>query len=89
MSEIEIQGEVSIRWGRSRNHAGLYSLTICSGERSCRYVGTVSAIMALVAPAFNRIPWADGEFVLPLLAEPGNGSAAPLQRGAPVPCRAE
>jgi hypothetical protein len=82
MSEIGIQGEVSIRWGRSREHAGLYSLTIRSGERSCRYVGTVSAIMALVAPAFNRIPWADGEFVLPPQIEPGN-------RPAPMPCGAE
>ncbi len=89
MPEIEIQGEVTIQWGRSREHPGRYFLTLRSGEQTTRYIGTADAVMALAAPALNRIPWADGEIVLPtpIRAESRNTAAPPA--GAPLPCRAE
>ncbi len=89
MPEIEIQGEVTIRWGRSREYPGRYFLTLRSGEQTTRYIGTADAVMALAAPALNRIPWADGEIVLPASFRAESGNTAPLPRGAPAPCRAE
>ncbi|RXE57063.1 hypothetical protein ABH15_02725 [Methanoculleus taiwanensis] len=61
----ELSGEITIAWGRSPHREGEYFLAIRSARQSCRYVGRADAILALAAPALNRIPWGAGEIRLP------------------------
>ncbi len=65
MDGDELTGEITIAWGRSPHHEGEYFLAIRSARQRCRYIGSAGAILALAAPAMNRVPWGAGEIHLP------------------------